>query len=266
MSLGISPSCTPQRGKHVIAMRSGLARHGIGADIVAADTLIAADMAICWGWRKAAAYRRQGRDVLVMERGYLGDRFAWTSLGWNGLNGRAQWPEPGDDGERFERNFGHLRQEWRRTDEGHALIIGQVQGDAALAETDIERWYLDAHEAMHRRGFNVVFRPHPESLKRRHDLGPLAHLTVDGTLADALSNAAVAVTWNSNAGVEAVLAGIPTITCDDGAMARPVTAHGLDAELVTPDRDDWLRRMAWRQWTMDEIASGHAWEAVKDAH
>jgi hypothetical protein len=247
-------------------MRSGLARHGIGADVVAPDTLMTADMAICWGWRKGAKYRSQGREVLVMERGYLGDRFAWTSLGWNGLNGRAQWPDPRDDGERFERNFGHLRQDWRRNDAGHALIVGQVQGDAALANTDIKRWYGQARRAMEGRGFKVVFRPHPESLKRGHDIGPLAPLTIGGTLAEALRDAAVAVTWNSNTGVEAVLAGVPTITCDDGAMARPVTAEGLDAELVTPDRDDWCRRMAWRQWTMDEITSGEAWEAVKGAH
>lgn len=265
MSLGIAPSCSIHQGGHLFAMQSGLARHGIGADIVAPDTLMAAGVAICWGWRKGAKYHRQGRDVLVMERGYLGDRFAWTSLGWNGLNGRARWPEPHDDGARFEHNFGHLRREWPRNDEGYALIVGQVQGDAALADTDIQRWYTDAHQAMGRRGFKVAFRPHPEALKRGHDIGPLAHLVIGGTLANALGNAAVAVTWNSNAGVEAVLAEIPTITCDDGAMARPVTAHGLAAELVTPDRDDWLRRMAWRQWTIDEIASGHAWDAVKDA-
>jgi len=73
-----------------------------------------------------------GRDVLVMERGYIGDRTHWTSLGWNGLNGRARVPlAPADGGARFERNYSRLMHPYNPA--GHyALIIGQVPGDASL--------------------------------------------------------------------------------------------------------------------------------------
>jgi hypothetical protein len=265
VKIAIVSSRAAHHSSHAVAMKSGLARHGVRAEIIPSHTVTDADVVACWGWRQGASYRDQGRNVLVMERGYLGDRFAWTSLGWNGLNSRASWPDALDDGERFERNFGHLRRVWRSNKTGYALVIGQVLGDAALVGADILRWYMAAQSAMRRRGFDVAFRPHPESFNRRHNIGPLAHLVIGGSLEDAMAGAAVVVTWNSNTGVEAVLAGIPTITCDDGAMARPVTAHGLDADLVTPDRNDWLRRMAWRQWTLDEIASGAAWDVVKDA-
>lgn len=80
---------------HDIAARRAVDIHGIRTKYVA-----------CWGWRLGQHLRYKGHEVLVMERGYLGDRFAWTSLGWNGLNGRSTVPEaPEDGGERFNRNF-----------------------------------------------------------------------------------------------------------------------------------------------------------------
>ena len=65
----------------------------------------------------------------------------WTSLGWNGLNGRSTWNAPADNGERFSENHGHLLKPWRKKD-GYALIMGQVRGDAALSDVVIDHWYL----------------------------------------------------------------------------------------------------------------------------
>lgn len=248
---------------HAQALQQGLARHGIASEIVSDVRQATTPVTACWGWRIGKQLRQAGREVLVMERGYLGDRFAWTSLGWNGLNGRAAWPAPQDAGERFERHFGHLQRPWRRQD-GYALIVGQVQGDAALANVDIDGWYRRAARAMSDRGFDIRFREHPESV-RRGGRTPLAMRSsiLHGSLDQALAGAAVVVTWNSNTGVDAAMAGVPVITCDQGAMAWPVAGHGLDAAPVTPDRAEWCRAMAWRQWTLDEIASGEAWEVVR---
>lgn len=214
------------------------------------------DVAICWGWRVGKTL--QAKRVLVMERGYLGDRMLWTSLGWGGLNGRAEFAPATDNGERFEQNFGHLLKPWKQ-DGGYALILGQVAGDQAVANVEIEAWYAEAGAAMERRGFEVRFRPHPKSGGSGKALR--SHLA-GGTLDEALAGAAVAVTWSSNSGVEAVLAGVPTIACDEGSMARPVAAHSLGDELVRPDRSAWCREMAWRQFTTDEIRSGFAWQHV----
>jgi hypothetical protein len=59
------------------------------------------DAICCWGWRRGREWFAKGYDVLVMERAYLDNRFVWTSLGWNGLNGRARWPIPVDGGARW---------------------------------------------------------------------------------------------------------------------------------------------------------------------
>lgn len=59
--------------------------------------------------------------------------------------------------------------------------------------------------------------------------------------------------------------GVPVIACDPGAMCWDVAAHGLDAEIVRPSRDAWAARLAWTQWTIDEIESGEAWSHVRRA-
>lgn len=248
-----------------VAFADGLARHGIRAEPYRQGPTPHADFVAVWGWREAPRLRARGWNVLVLERGYLGDRMAWTSLGWNGLNGKATWHEPpaGDGLGRFNRHFGHLVQPWRIRGDGHALIIGQVPGDASIKGVNMGAWYARACDAMRARGLAPRFRPHPQAVRRNNRQGEPTAPSIGGSLAQALAGAAVAVTYNSNAGVDAALAGVPVIACDEGAMAWPVAAHGLDHTLITPDRDDWLGRMAWRQWTFDEIASGLAWEHVR---
>lgn len=243
-------------------MTAGLARHGIDAVPFRANKAVGnVDFVVTWGWRAGKPFRDQGYNVLVMERGFVGDRFAWTSLGWNGLNGRATWPKAPNDPTRFEKHFGHLVKEWSER-EGYALIIGQVKGDAALSTVNIDAWYYQAVNAMKARGYDVRFRPHPMAVKRQQRTPNLDVKTIGGSLQEAMGGAAVVVSYNSNSGVEATLAGLPVIACDHGAMAWPVCAHGLDAELVRPDRSQWFSDIAWKQWSLSEIENGTAWELI----
>lgn len=214
----------------------------------------------CWGWRVGREYRKAGHEVLVAERGYLGDRFAYTSLGWNGLNGRADF-----NVERFgltpaaRRDFRVTVRPWRTPSAAplRVLLLGQVRGDMALKEAGValERWLADQATQWRAAGAAVAFRPHPQ------DPGlcvPGAERLDPGySLASQLAGADLAVTVNSNSAVEAVLAGVPTIAADFGAMAWPVTARP-DTRPVTPDRTAWLARLTWCQWSEDEIAGGDA--------
>jgi hypothetical protein len=63
---------------------------------------------------------------------------------------------------------------------------------------------------------------------------------------------------NSSVAVDTVLAGIPTVTMDEAAMAWNVTSH-VPSEAVMPDRTEWLHWLAWTQWTYDEIGEGTPW-------
>lgn len=92
---------------------------------------------------------------------------------------------------------------------------------------------------------------------------PTAVLSTNERLIDDLHWAALAVSYNSTAGVEAVLAGVPTVTLDEGAMAWPVSGHTI-FDRVKPDREAWCHQLAWTQFSLDEIRSGFCWEMLKD--
>lgn len=266
MSLTIvaRPSASHQM-QHAQALRDGLAVHGVSAKIIHSHESVKSDAVACWGWRRGAMHKAAGRRVLVMERGYLGDRFVWASLGWDGLNGRARFPEQQDSGERFAQHFGHLMQPWSIGGE-YVLIVGQVPGDASLGGRCLNAWYAEqAQRANRRYGLPVRFRPHPMAV-RRHGVSSIPGAeTIGGDLHENIARAALVITFNSNTGVESILAGKPTVALDAGSMATgvalPDLPHWLDIE--EPDRLPWAQRLAWCQFTVPEIASGYAWELVR---
>jgi hypothetical protein len=228
---------------HAKALAKGMAAHGVKVKTGYPATQHVA----CWGWRRGKVLRDAGHDVLVLERGYLGDRFAWTSLAWNGLNNRGTAPVIDDGGERFNRHHDGLLQPENHGGD-YALIIGQVPGDASLQGLDLTEWYAD--QAAKYPG--ARFRPHPLAHRRAHVYPVTGADTIVGTLQEAMQGASLVVTYNSNAGVDALLAGKRIHVEDCGSMAWQVG-----------DRETWAHQLAWRQWSMAEIESGAAWEIVR---
>lgn len=245
------------------AMVAGLKRHGVDVQKINHGTATKSDIVVCWGWRRGQTLVRPGRRVLVMERGYVGNRFKWTSMAWDGLNGRGTVPAVNDGGDRWNKHFASYMWPWRLDGE-IVTIMGQVPGDQSIAGVDMDAWYRKAAAACSRFG-EVVFRHHPICTERGLREPKLDGVRiVDGSLLDALSKSKCVVTYNSNSGVDAVLAGIPTIVCDHGSMAWEVATQGLESELRRPDRSDWCSRIAWRQWQREEIEAGEPWEYLKE--
>lgn len=236
------------------ALAEGMRRHGLKTEFTSPASCEPCDLAVIWGHRNTSQIRAQqanGRRYLVMERGYFGDRHEYTSLGFDGLNGRADFCNADAPGDRWQKH-GVPVADWKQGGE-YALLMGQVKGDASLANVDIEQWYRETAEKI-----NLPVR------FRRHPLGqtPKGFQCADRGLADDLRDAACIVTFNSNSGVDAALAGVPVIACDAGSMAWPVAGH-TPGEIVRPDRTEWLHRLAYCQWTLEEIRSGEAWNHLK---
>lgn len=258
MQFDLNPR-TPHQRQHREAVAAGFGALGFDDR----------NLVVCWGWRGGRRWRASGWDVLVLERGYIGDRFKWSSVALNGLNGRATFPDyPEDGGERF-RKFGVSLLPWDPSGE-YVLLIGQVAGDAALQGRNLGQWYADtARQAAALYGLPVRFRQHPRERDRRLIRKVPGTVADTGLLGEALAGAAVVVTYNSNTGVEAMLAGKPTVSFDHGSMAWPVAGHGL-GEQANPDRQVWACGLAWKQWAVEEIASGDALrgivEVLNDGH
>jgi hypothetical protein len=266
----------PHQALAAAGVTEGLARHGIevitrhhpGRCPEAND----ADFVICWGWRIGRNWAHR-KPTMVLERGYFGDRMSWTSIGWNGLNGRARFPKMPRTWEMFERLAPLARQHihpWRFSLDDPTVIMGQVRGDAALEHCpDYQGWLDQTAGDFGTRG-DVLFRPHPadQSIPT-----PRGAMRLDGSLHDALAIAFNVVTWNSNSAVDAVLAGVPTIVADRGSMAWSVAGIladpgarswpclGADSEIANfPNREKWFADLTMAQWTPAEIAAGDFWQ------
>lgn len=238
---------------HQQALSSGLRKHGLQVAEVANEHQVRTHRVACWGWRIGKRLRDAGHSVLVMERGYIGDRFAWTSLGWNGLNNRATVPPvPDDGGGRFNANHAELLKPWQPEGD-YALIMGQVPGDASLQGLDLGPWYAEQARLMTDMGVPAFFRPHPQA----HMRGAVAKVpgapVLPGGMASALEGATVVITYNSNSGVDALLAGKSVTAADEGSMI-------WNAKSMS--REQWAHRLAWRQWSMEEITTGFALDHV----
>ena len=112
----------------------------------------------------------------------------------------------------------------------------------------------------------VIYRPKP-SWK---DAVPIANTdfsTGKTSFKQALNKVKVVVTHGSNASLEAIIAGVPCISLGDSAVAG-ICDDSLDYLFnpYMPTREEIQQRInniAYCQWQLKEMASGEAWEFIK---
>lgn len=236
---------------------NGLQSNGVKTRVCYRQTNIAAnsDALLSWGWRRSKRFARMKKPIILLEHGYIGDRTKNISVALNGLNGRGVFPHPVIP----NRLPPSTLKPWRNGGT-HILIAGQVKGDQALRGLDLYRnWYADKVAQCRHFGLPIVFRQHPVEFGR---LGPRhidGAITSTASLADDLSRAALVVTYSSNLGVDAMLAGVPTVVEDMGGMAYPIALNDIPDTLNVPEppnRYEWANRIASYQFSLDEIERG----------
>jgi hypothetical protein len=265
----------PHQKPALEGMAEGMRRHGFTVDFSADDIPFESDIVVMWGQRQKAVLamaKQRNVPVLVMERGHVQPRILWTSCGFNGLGRRGAYPSAQDGGARWNKHFAHHLKPWRMAG-SYALVCGQLQADVALGNLDIRAWTQNIIDALRAKGLAVRYRPHPYEklvgenwVPRNAEISasPAAKEVHDASnLADDLRDARMVVTYNSTSGVESVLAGVPTIAENEGAMAWPMATHSIEETLVMPDRTSWCHDLAWTQWLPEEIQNGTAWASVK---
>jgi|GEM_PF-1228501 len=205
----------------------------------------------------------EGRH-LVIERGFL-NRDRYFMVGWGGLNGRADFCNARSPGDRF-RKLDINVSPWRSAG-NHIVLCGQIPWDAAVQHTNHIDWCRDtASHLMRLCNRPIVFRPHPMQPDAIDMTSIPVKISKNSDLQADLVDAWAVVTFNSNAGVEATLAGIPTFASDVGAMGFSILNKDLANidKPAMPDRKQWLFNIAYTQWTLDELAEGkalvHLWE------
>lgn len=215
-----------------------------------------------WAARKAAVLAMVGAHrLIVLEEAFL-DRGRFYSAGIGGINGAADHAAQEPILGRFE-DLGFKLAPWKEGPVRKALLIGQVPWDCTVQDTDHPLWCRTTLQMLERHGLQVRFRPHPKA--KGFDYSVAASRTKETSLEEDLAWADVCVTFNSNTGVDAAVAGVPVIACNLGSMAWDVAGHFVRDAILPPRpfRGAWADRIASSQWTYDEMRDGLPWRRLK---
>lgn len=244
----------------------GLKKHGIQHNIT--NEITKCDLLVGWGSRTVANKSSFCQDFLMMEASYLEprtDEKYWPltiSLGYNGLNGRADFLNKGKDSTRWNKlyNDGRLK-EWKKEGD-YILLTGQILSDASIKDLnfnyiDIAKQIRDVTETP------IIFKPHPRGNSGTMNI---KYAKVDNTnLIKLLEKAKAVVTINSNSGVDSIVNGVPVLALDKGSMCWDICMKNFEElnNISYPERQQWLNEISWCQWFYEEIENGDAWEHLK---
>lgn len=205
-----------------------------------------ADWLITWNlYGQNGKVARRYENVLVTENGYIWSGPEQTyALAKGEHNGAGWWPNGSG---RFEK-LGVELKPWR-TDGDHILICPN-RGISSDAMYQPSNWDRMVAESLAHVGRPVRIRPHPGNWKVNPPKKPLEK---------DLENAWCVVIWSSAAGVRSLAHGIPVIACAPYWICKPATGDlSQIANPPMPDRLPVFERMAWAQWSLDEIRTGEA--------
>jgi len=252
------------------------------------------DLAVIFGsWKPREKGSHQTRTsvahnaqkFLVIETPLLGRRTdnenQYWRIGINGyLNRDALWPQltPTAADQRLD-DLGIFWDGWKNRTQGHIVVALQLPGDASLRGQDINEWAFDAVKRIRavcdRR---IVVRCHPlvsdrafadhNELAGKILMAGIDHIRFsDGAevpWTDDIKDAYCTVTYSSGMAIDSVLAGIPTVACDEGNFAWGISSNQIEdiSDIRRATRDQikqWLRFLAGCQWNLKEMQDGTAW-------
>lgn len=233
-----------------------------GKDVVVFQNYQPCDTLILYGWggaRQQASMKRHKGRYVAFDLGYWG-RDGFKERNWRvsidgfhcpGLIARGEAPSP----ERWNQSGLNVMPA-QRNNSGDILLIGNAPKSIKV----IEEGWSERKAAEIRKAFpgkRVVYRPKPE---RPVEHGVRYDRLSKGEIEDAIRSASLVVCRHSNVAVDCCLHGIPVV-CEDGAASAiyPNRLKDYRKQPTTDERLAFLKRLAWWQWSINEINQGKFW-------
>lgn len=203
----------------------------------------------------ALNFERVGAIVLVVENGYLGKRWIgreWFAISRGRHNGAGRVPFLGPS--RWA-SFGQTIRPYRGLQGPVVLLPQRGIGEASVAMP--RDWTGTAAAILKGHGFdNVRVRTHPGKIKNEDDV-------IDDLVR---SNARGVFTWGSGAALKAMLHGFVCVS--NFPLWIGLSGTGTIGDLrsgtaMKDRRQEMFERLAWAQWTLDEVEHGDAlWHLI----
>lgn len=228
--------------------------------IAAHDVRFAYTCGMHWQERAARAFlESKGVPLVVLDLGYF--KRAKNSTDRTGYNqvgiGRIGWvPDCEVDSSRWDALGIADAVEPVTNRPKNLLILGQVPNDSqhGMNEIQLNRWFEEQSKPFKDSGYTVTFRPHPLHLRGKAPACDHISTPTLCSLEKALAGCSHVLTYNSTAGLDAILAGIPVV-CHESAHYYHIATYG--AKYVAREFvNEHMHRLAWAQWTCAEIESG----------
>ena len=259
---------------------TGLKRHGlkvkyigtqeVGVKYMVSDLIKDYDFVVCWAMRAHNWFKELGfKNILVMENAPLnnqqGPKKEWTSCGWNGLMGRANFFNKNMPDDRWKKHFNDGRL-LDYSDGDYILIPLQIRSDMSIVGRGFN-YQTIVDEIRKFTDLPIKIKQHPTADdKWPKVLGKnVSYVNRFMPIQEAIKGAKIVVTINSNVGVDAVLGGKPVVALDKGSMVYEIAQHDFTNLHVPkwPDRTQWCNDIAYAQWRPDELRNGDQWETLK---
>lgn len=206
------------------------------------------------------AHKRDGVPILLVEYGYLkrstspldDQEFTWQ-IGLNKLGWVPEYECPSD---RFDA-LGISMKPWRAPDDDQPIVVcgdhpGYLDESGDFIWPEIRHWAVTALEKLRQAtDRRILFRPHPAQQIFIHGYNGLSRGPIDW------HSQWACVVHKSNSGNEALFAGCPVFT-DGDADYRELSSSDLSQveSPYLPEREAYFRRLAYAQWTLEEIRTG----------
>lgn len=267
MKIAYFPNAVARNGVSVLASFIDSCRD-LNLTVSANDSQ--ADVAVIWSqlWAGRMAsnqavwkqFRSTGRPVITLEVGALERARTWRVF----LNDSPHLVTQPQNHER-RRQLGIQTQPWR--DCGDHIVVALQHGASGRwpAHLTVAQWCHDTIQQVRQHTDRAIYvRHHPRYRVRIGYAGirEVAPKPIPGTydsfdMPHCLEQAWAVINYNSNPGIDSVLAGVPAFV-DPSSLAAPVanTDIGLIESPRRPDREQWLNDLAWTEWTHTEIAQG----------
>lgn len=202
---------------------------------ITTDPFAPADVHVISGPHYAKAALIGHPRVLMIDRAWWGDPDC-VSVGWLNEDGTRTFAKPDPDRPRPH----PIPHNWKTREQSALFLCDYGKRPQSAISAARERFHF------------VRVRKHPAEDREQI------------SLTSTLSLVDVAIGYSTTALFDAVMSGVPAICLDPENAVAPVCSSGIWDPLKRPDRSEWLRALAYRQFSMNEIADGTAWELLKN--
>ena len=227
---------------------------------------------------------RSGKNFICCETSLLGRQKVthkfnenWFRIGINGfLANTANFNTPMQSSlcrwEMIQELRGIEVLPWKKSDGQYITICLQLPGDASLQGADISDWMLQTCRTI-REHTDFPIKIRLPQLQRTFKQECIAQATSlpnvsleNGTkenLNKTIDESSFVCTFSSGMGIDAIIRGTPVYAESKASFVHSISTditNAIAGNFNTPDRDNIFSRLAYCQWSTEEIESGAAWK------